>query len=419
VVEHLVARHKPTKDLNKMDTLDPLSIAKEGTEAYAIALQVNQLAKQARSLGLDDQADSMVKALYSSIKNKNSRGLDAAISLAKGVSENVNALQGEVKEVNEIASGIDASLGYAKESGYNIDPDLIASTSAMFSNKDLPGLKGMQRMIDADITRQAESRQKLGDAGAKGSLDPQAQVEANKMMANKLLRQFYNAQKILNDPEAPKAFTGLPTQQAYNKQLGIGNNVRSYMESIGGFNLGKGMEEVKQMTGTAAGMAASETDAFKLAQSALKIDQDWGDAAEQLNIFNASLIRTLKNLGVRNEYLNKEGAEKWLKGTDVNVPLLDNEKIGQGDTSQVSPPTPQPLQIAQGLPNPQMTTSQPGTQPVVFGAPSQPTGTAAPQAQPQAQPQAVQVAPAAPAQPQTNPYNQIRGNMAKQFNVGY
>ena len=286
-----------------METLDPLSIAKEGTESYAVALQVNQLAKKARELGLDDQADSMVKALYSSIKNQNKAGFKAAISLAKGVDENVNALQGEVQEVNKVASGIDAVLGYAKESGYNVDPDLITSTAAMYKSKDLSGLQEMQKMIASDVTRQAESRQKLGDASAKGSLDPQAQMEANKMMANKLLRQFYNAQKILNDPEAPKAFTGLPTQQAYNRQLGIGNNVRSYMDSIGGFNLGRGMQEVKETTGTAAGMAASETEAFKAAQSALKIDQDWGDASEQLNIFNASLIRTLKSLGVRNEYL--------------------------------------------------------------------------------------------------------------------
>ncbi len=404
---------------NNMETLDPLSIAREGTKSYVVALQVNQLAKKARELGLDDQADSMVKALYSSIKNKNSRGLDAAISLAEGVSANVNAIQTQAKEVNKVASGIDAVLGYAKESGYNVDPDLIASTSAMYNNKDLSGLQGMQKMIESDITRQAESRQKLGDAGAKGTLDPQAQVEANKMMANKLLRQFYNAQKILNDPEAPKAFTGLPTQQAYNRQLGIGNNVRSYMDSIGGFNLGRGMQEVKETTGTAAGMAASETEAFKAAQSALKIDQDWSDAAEQLNIFNASLIRTLKGLGVRNEYLNKEGAEKWLKGTDVNLPLLDTEKIGQGSTSQTAPPTTPSMQMVQGLPNPQMTTSQAGTQPVVFGAPSAPAGATAPQSQPQAQQQPTQAAPASPAQQPTNPYSQIRGNMSKQFNVSY
>jgi hypothetical protein len=397
-----------------MEKFDLLSITQEGTPAHTTALQVTELAKQARDLGLNDQADMMMKSFYSSISNRSLSGFEAAKSLAKGVGENVNAIKKQSNETYDVASGIDAALGYASESNYKIDPDLIIRARAMTTNMDVSGLKQMAKMIDADLTRQADSRQRLQEADAKGKMDPQAQIEANKMMATKLLRQFHNAQKILNDPEAQKAFTAIPAQQFANKNLGIGNNVRSYMDSIGGFNLGVGMQEVKATTGTAAGMAASETEAFKLAQSALKIDQDWGNAAEQLNIFNASIIRALKGLGVRNEFLNFEGADKWLKGTDTKIPLLENEKIGQ------------PLQIPQGLSNPQMT-QQPGSPPVTFGGGQPATGTAVPQSQPpipqQGQAQPAQSAPAAPsttqAAPPVNPYATIRGNMAKQFNVTY
>jgi hypothetical protein len=412
-----------------METFDLLSITQEGTPAHATALQVTELAKQARDLGLNDQADMMMKSFYSSISNRSLSGFEAAKSLAKGVGENVNAIKKQSNETYDVASGIDAALGYASESNYKIDPDLIIRARAMTTNMDVSGLKQMAKMIDADLTRQADSRQRLQEADAKGKMDPQAQIEANKMMATKLLRQFHNAQKILNDPEAQKAFTAIPAQQFANKNLGIGNNVRSYMDSIGGFNLGVGMQEVKETTGTAAGMAASETEAFKAAQSALKIDQDWGNAAEQLNIFNASIIRTLKGLGVRNEFLNFEGADRWLKGTDAKIPLLENEKIGQPQASTGVMPNPQQLQIPQGLPNPQMT-QQPGSPPVIFGAGQPSTGTAVLQGQPQAPQQGqappAQSAPAAPAAPSTtqaappaNPYATIRGNMAKQFNVTY
>ena len=188
------------------------------------------------------------------------------------------------------------------------------------------------------------------------------------------------------------------------------------MDSIGGFNLGVGMQEVKATTGTAAGMAASETEAFKAAQSALKIDQDWSNAVEQLNIFNSSIIRTLKGLGVRNEYLNREGAEKWLKGSDVNLPLLDNEKIDGGQTSQTPPPATQPLPMRQGAPNPQPQTWMPGAPQISFGGGPAPTGTSVPQAPPQAPPQG-QSTPQATTP--VNPYAAIRTKAAKQFNLSY
>ena len=76
---------------NNMETFDPLSIAREGTESHAVALQVAELAKQARSLGLTDQADAMTRSLYFSIKNKNELGFKAAKSLELGVMESVKA----------------------------------------------------------------------------------------------------------------------------------------------------------------------------------------------------------------------------------------------------------------------------------------------------------------------------------------
>lgn len=399
-----------------METFDLLSITKEGTPAHVVALQATQLAKQARELGLNDQADMVEKSLYSSIKSRSLSGFEASKALAKSVEQNVIEIQKQSEQAANIAGGINAVLGYAQESGYNVDPDLIAATNKMYEGRDISGLEEMKRMISADVTRQADSKQKMAEASATGKMDPQAQIEANKLMATKLLRQFHNAQKILNDPEAPKAFTGNPTKQFLNKTTGVGNNVRSYMDSIGGFNLGVGMQEVKATTGTAAGMAASETEAFKAAQSALKIDQDWSNAVEQLNIFNSSIIRTLKGLGVRNEYLNREGAEKWLKGSDVNLPLLDNEKIDGGKTSQAPPPATQPLPMRQGAPNPQPQTWMPGAPQISFGGGPAPTGTSVPQAPPQAPPQG-QSTPQATTP--VSPYAAIRTKAAKQFNLSY
>lgn len=310
-----------------METFDPLSIAREGTESQAVALQVAELAKQARLLGLNEQADAMTKALYFSIKNKNELGFKAAKSLALGVMESVKSAREQKQKVNESASRIKSILGFAKDSQMTIDPALISSAAMMEKNGDAAGLDELTGLLKGNITRQAESQTKLQEAQAKGTMSSTAQVEANKIMAEQLLNQFHNAQRILNDPENYKAFTGNPFEQKANEIRGIGNNVKSYYNSISGYNLAKGMAEIKAATGTAAGMSEGETKAFQQAQSALNINQDWSNAAESLNIFNSTIIRSLKKLGVRNQYLTPQGAQDWLLNTDVSRPLLDSEEI--------------------------------------------------------------------------------------------
>jgi len=310
-----------------METFDPLSIAREGTESQAVALQVAELAKQARLLGLNEQADAMTKALYFSIKNKNELGFKAAKSLALGVMESVKSAREQKQKVNESASRIKSILGFAKDSQMTIDPALISSAAMMEKNGDAAGLDELTGLLKGNITRQAESQTKLQEAQAKGTMSSTAQIEANKIMAEQLLNQFHNAQRILNDPENYKAFTGNPFEQKANEIRGIGNNVKSYYNSISGYNLAKGMAEIKAATGTAAGMSEGETKAFQQAQSALNINQDWSNAAESLNIFNSTIIRSLKKLGVRNQYLTPQGAQDWLLNTDVSRPLLDSEEI--------------------------------------------------------------------------------------------
>ena len=86
-----------------METLDPLSIATEGTRAYSVAIQASQLAKKARELGLNDQADAMMKALYSSIKSKNEKGFTAAIA-AEGAEAGQGG-QGESGSLCAVSAG--------------------------------------------------------------------------------------------------------------------------------------------------------------------------------------------------------------------------------------------------------------------------------------------------------------------------
>jgi hypothetical protein len=323
-----------------METFDPLSIAREGTESHAVALQVAELAKQARSLGLNDQADAMTRSLYFSIKNKNELGFKAAKSLALGVMESVKAAGEQNQKVNESASRIKSILGFAQDSQMPIDPTLISSAAKMEKDGDIAGMDELAGLLKGNITRQADAQTKLQEAQAKGTMSSTAQIQANKIMAEQLLGQFHNAQRILNDPENYKAFTGNPIEQKANEIRGIGNNVKSYYNSISGYNLAKGMSDIKETTGTAAGLSEIETRAFQKAQSALDINQDWSNAAESLNIFNSTIIRSLKNLGVRNEYLTTQGAKDWLLNTDVNLPLLDSEEI---PSQPVAPPTSIPV----------------------------------------------------------------------------
>lgn len=343
-----------------METFDPLLIAREGTESHAVALQVAELAKQARSLGLTDQADAMTRSLYFSIKNKNELGFKAAKSLALGVMESVKAAGEQNQKVNESASRIKSILGFARDSQMTIDPALIAAAAKMEKDGNIAGLDELAGLLKGNITRQADSQTKLQEAQAKGTMSSAAQVEANKIMAEQLLGQFHNAQRILNDPENYKAFTGNPIEQKANEIRGIGNNVKSYYNSISGYNLAKGMSDIKETTGTAAGMSEGETRAFQKAQSALDINQDWSNAAESLNIFNSTIIRSLKNLGVRNEYLTPQGAQDWLLNTDVNLPLLDSEEI---PSQPVAPPTSTPVV-------PTSTTGTPTTQSSSSSAPT-------------------------------------------------
>lgn len=376
-----------------METFDPLSIAREGTESQAVALQVAELAKQARLLGLNEQADAMTKALYFSIKNKNELGFKAAKSLALGVMESVKSAREQKQKVNESASRIKSILGFAKDSQMTIDPALISSAAMMEENGDAAGLDELTGLLKGNITRQAESQTKLQEAQAKGTMSSTAQVEANKIMAEQLLNQFHNAQRILNDPENYKTFTGNPIEQKANEIRGIGNNVKSYYNSISGYNLAKGMAEIKAATGTAAGMSEGETKAFQQAQSALNINQDWSNAAESLNIFNSTIIRSLKKLGVRNQYLTPQGAQDWLLNTDVSRPLLDSEEI---PSQPVAAPTSNPVV-------PPSTTGTPTTQSSSNLAPTfSGQGTLlTPMPLPSAPAQTAQQAPATPASPPT------------------
>jgi hypothetical protein len=414
---------KQNHHFNNMETFDPLSIVREGTESHAVALQVAELAKQARALGLDEQANAMTKALYFSIKNKNELGFKAAKSLALGVMESVKAEGEQNQKVNESASRIKSILGFAKDSQMQIDPALISSAAKMEKDGNIAGLDELAGLLKGNITRQAEAQTKLQEAQAKGTMSSTAQIEANKIMAEQLLGQFHNAQRILNDPENYKAFTGNPFEQKANELRGIGNNVKSYYNSISGYNLAKGMSDIKETTGTAAGMSEGETRAFQKAQSALDINQDWSNAAEALNIFNSTIIRSLKNLGVRNQYLTPQGAQDWLLNTDVNLPLLDSEEI---PPQPVAPPTSTPVVPTSTTGTP-TTQSSSGSAPTFGGqsaafpttplpsAPAQP----APQAPATPTPTPMPTQPVAPDTTQTatpvNPYATIRSKMRQNY----
>jgi hypothetical protein len=414
-VEQVVA--KQNHHSNNMETFDPLSIAREGTESHAVALQVAELAKQARSLGLTDQADAMTRSLYFSIKNKNELGFKAAKSLALGVMESVKAAGEQNQKVNESASRIKSILGFARDSQMTIDPALISSAAKMEKDGNIAGLDELAGLLKGNITRQADAQTKLQEAQAKGTMSSTAQIQANKIMAEQLLGQFHNAQRILNDPENYQTFTGNPIEQKANEIRGIGNNVKSYYNSISGYNLAKGMSDIKETTGTAAGMSEGETRAFQKAQSALDINQDWSNAAESLNIFNSTIIRSLKNLGVRNEYLTPQGAQDWLLNTDVNLPLLDSEEI---PSQPVAPPTSTPVV-------PTSTTGTPTTQSSSNLAPTfggqgtlltpMPLPSAPTQPAQQAPAMPAPTAPVAPDTTQTatpvNPYATIRSNVNK------
>ena len=404
-----------------METFDPLSIAREGTESHAVALQVAELAKQARSLGLTDQADAMTRSLYFSIKNKNELGFKAAKSLALGVMESVKAAGEQNQKVNESASRIKSILGFARDSQMTIDPALIAAAAKMEKDGNIAGLEELAGLLKGNITRQADSQTKLQEAQAKGTMSSTAQIQANKIMAEQLLGQFHNAQRILNDPENYKTFTGNPIEQKANEIRGIGNNVKSYYNSISGYNLAKGMSDIKETTGTAAGMSEGETRAFQKAQSALDINQDWSNAAESLNIFNSTIIRSLKNLGVRNEYLTPQGAQDWLLNTDVNLPLLDSEEI---PSQPVAPPTSTPVvpTSTTGTPTTQSSSSsaptfsgQSAAFPPTIPLPSAPAQPATPMPTPTPTP----TQPVAPDTTQTatpvNPYAATRSKMRQNY----
>jgi len=391
-----------------------LSNFPEGTQGYLLTAQAIQIVKAARQAGLNNDADLLLKSLSGSIRSKNLSGFNANIQMASAIAEKVKVAQEDQKKLGESVSKIAALADYAKNAGFKVDPSHIASAIEMKKNKNVSGLDELSNLLAADVTRQAASQEKLAEAQAKGKLDPSAQIEANKSMANKLMLQFWTAQKILNDPEAPKAFTGVPKVRAYNEQMGIGNNIKENMATISGFNLGKGMQEIKEQTGTGSGMSEAETSAFRAAQSSLNMNQDWPNAIESLQVFNSATIRALKKLGVRNEYLNQEGADKWLKNTDINIPLLDIEKVerGQPSTGQqqyqqpaqsqsMTAPTPSVIAGLQLTPDQQSQLDQQNAS----------QATQAPvQAQAQQQP-VQQTAPAPQQQQQINPYEAIRSKL--------
>jgi hypothetical protein len=415
-----------------------MQVAREGSESHIISAQAMEIANQARALGLNTEADLMTKSLYQNIKNKDKNGWPAAKALVVAVAEKVKHEQEKQHDLSSKVTKLATMFDFAKQSGLSVDTENISAAKEMIKNKNVDGLAELSRLIDASMTRQAVSQQKILDAQAKGKMDPSAQIEANKAMASKLLLQFHTAQKILNDPEATKAFTSVPKVRAFNEETGVGNNIKEYMATISGFNLGKGMQEVKEMTGTGSGMSEAETSAFRAAQSSLSMNQDWPNAAESLNIFNSSIIRSLKKLGVRNEYLTGDGAKTWLTNTDANLPLLDIETKGGNSKTSGAPQTawagPQPTRSTAATQSPQpMQTVSPG---IGMGTPVQSSGgviitppaptllgqpipdQSSVQGQdPSQESVSTQADPQQPDQPAVDPYAAARSKLSMKFNL--
>jgi hypothetical protein len=116
--------------------------------------------------------------------------------------------------------------------------------------------------------------------------------------AEAILSRFDTAQKLANHPEGYKVF-GKSIPEATLRELArTQGGVYALYNNLKGQDLVQAMRDIKEQSGTAAGMSEKETMALQRAVNDLDLAQDWKSAQSTLMRIASGTVRAGKKLGL-------------------------------------------------------------------------------------------------------------------------
>jgi hypothetical protein len=155
----------------------------------------------------------------------------------------------------------------------------------------------------------------------------------DRVMAYELMNRFDTIQQILNHPQANEFFGQSIPEEEVKKLARDQGGIYALYANLKGQDLVGALADIKEKSGTAAGMAASETKALQEAANPLLSTQDWGSAKKTLMQLSADVVRSGKNLGLTgvfsyadpNDKSKGFKAQELLRSTNEFDPIFEDE----------------------------------------------------------------------------------------------
>jgi hypothetical protein len=187
----------------------------------------------------------------------------------------------------------------------------------------------------------------------------------DRSMAYEVMKRFETVQQILNNPKAGELFGQSIPEEEIKKLSREQGSIYALYENLKGQDLVSALRNIKEQSGTAAGMAAAETKALQDAVNSLNTKQDWNAAKKTLMQIAAESIRTGKRMGLTGvfSYVDPNDKSKGFKSstllnsTNEFDPIFEDEvdyfKKLEKIQSKLQGASPvQPVQLSQPQQNP-------------------------------------------------------------------
>jgi hypothetical protein len=155
----------------------------------------------------------------------------------------------------------------------------------------------------------------------------------DRVMAYELMNRFDTIQQILNHPQANEFFGQSLPEEEIKKLARDQGGIYALYANLKGQDLVGALANIKEKSGTAAGMAASETKALQEAANPLNSTQDWNSAKKTLMQLASDTIRSGKKLGLTgvfsyadpNDKSKGFKAQELLRSTNEFDPIFEDE----------------------------------------------------------------------------------------------
>ena len=155
----------------------------------------------------------------------------------------------------------------------------------------------------------------------------------DRVMAYELMNRFDTIQQILNHPQANEFFGQSLPEEEIKKLARDQGGIYALYANLKGQDLVGALADIKEKSGTAAGMAASETKALQEAANPLNSTQDWNSAKKTLMQLSSDTIRSGKKLGLTgvfsyadpNDKSKGFKAQELLRSTNEFDPIFEDE----------------------------------------------------------------------------------------------